>query len=127
MNLTSRGIAGQPRLLIVDDAADALDAWALLLRTEGFAVTTATGGLEGLQQARACRPALIITDLMMPGMDGLALCRALKADPVLKPIPVILWTAATISIVKPVFECFLLKPAAPNILLEHIVALLVKA
>jgi CheY-like chemotaxis protein len=62
---------------------------------------------------------------MMPGMNGLALCRALKADSRLEFIPIILWTAATISVSEPVFDRFLVKPVLLDTLLGHINVLLV--
>lgn len=91
---------------------------------EGFEVVTATGGVDGWRKAQQSSPALVITDLMMPGMNGLALCRALKADSRFALIPIILWTAATISIGEPVFDRFLVKPVLLDTLLEHIKVLL---
>lgn len=124
MNASSRTTDERPAILLVDDAVDALEAWALLLRMEGFEVVTATGGVDGWRKAQQSPPALVITDLMMPGMNGLALCRALKADSRFALIPIILWTAATISIGEPVFDRFLVKPVLLDTLLEHIKVLL---
>lgn len=62
------------------------------LAREGLALTLATSGAEGLRLARALRPRTIILDLLMPGMDGWATLAALKADPELAPIPVVLLT-----------------------------------
>ncbi|SDI83096.1 Response regulator receiver domain-containing protein [Paraburkholderia steynii] len=92
---------------------------------EGFEVVTATGGLDAWHKVQQSPPALVITDLMMPGMNGLALCRALKADSRLEFIPIILWTAAMISVGEPVFDRFLVKPVLLDTLLEHIRVLLV--
>ena len=125
MNVSSRSTDERPAILLVDDAIDALEAWALLLRMEGFEVVTATGGLDAWHKPQQSPPALVITDLMMPGMNGLALCRALKADSRLEFIPIILWTAATISVSEPVFDRFLVKPVLLDTLLEHIKVLLV--
>ncbi|OUL97374.1 response regulator [Paraburkholderia hospita] len=125
MNVSSRSTDERPAILLVDDAIDALEAWALLLRMEGFEVVTATGGQDAWHKAQQSPPALVITDLMMPGMNGLALCRALKADSRLEFIPIILWTAATISVSEPVFDRFLVKPVLLDTLLEHINGLLV--
>ncbi|MFP3555367.1 response regulator [Paraburkholderia sp. SIMBA_049] len=125
VNVSSRSTDERPAILLVDDATDALEAWALLLRMEGFEVVTATGGLDAWHKVQQSPPALVITDLMMPGMNGLALCRALKADSRLEFIPIILWTAATISVGEPVFGRFLVKPVLLDTLLEHIKVLLV--
>jgi CheY-like chemotaxis protein len=62
------------------------------LNKEGFRVETARSGPEGLQRAREMQPSVITLDVMMPHMDGWAVLTALKADPVLNTIPVILVT-----------------------------------
>jgi CheY-like chemotaxis protein len=113
-----------PTLLLVDDEASALEAWALLLSLHEFSVHTASDGNRALQLAKATCPHLIITDLMMPIMDGLALCRALRADPDLANIPIILWTAATRPLKEKgalglLFERCLTKPVAFETLVEH--------
>lgn len=115
----------QPQILLVDDHIDVLDAWALLLEAEGFEVATASSALEALRQTIAEPPDLVVTDLMMPVMDGLALCRRLRADPRLSAIPIILWTAANVRISEPVFDVFLNKPVSIDDMLGHIERLLV--
>lgn len=68
-------------LLLVDDDPVLLALLAKLLRRQGHAVVEAGGGLAGLAAARAAHFDLIITDLMMPDLDGQALTRALRAEP----------------------------------------------
>ncbi len=84
--------AGGPRILIVDDNPDVVEYVANALCDE-FTVIPAGNGNEALELARRRHPHLIISDVMMPGMDGYALCRQLKADDGLRNIPVILLTA----------------------------------
>ncbi len=81
-----------PTLLLVEDNADVR---ALLRRglAAGYHIAEAEHGRAALEQIRACRPDLIISDVMMPEMDGLALCRALQEDDALGDLPVILLTA----------------------------------
>src|SRR5262249_46389899 len=62
------------------------------LQREGLLLATATSGQEGLRLARELRPAVITLDVMMPGMDGWAVLTALKADPTVADIPVIMLT-----------------------------------
>lgn len=81
-------------ILVVDDEFDLLTTWRLVLEMEGYAVGTASNGLLALQWARANLPDLIVTDWMMPTMDGVALCHALAADDTLAQIPVVLSSAA---------------------------------
>lgn len=82
------------KILVVDDEFDLLTTWRLVLQMEGYEVGTASNGLLALESVRAAPPDLIITDWMMPKMDGLALCRALAADDALAQIPVVLSSAA---------------------------------
>jgi signal transduction histidine kinase len=81
-------------VLIVDDITKNLQVVGTILRQAGYAVTPATSGAEALEGLREHLPDLILLDLMMPEMDGLEVCRRLKADPLMRPIPVIFLTAS---------------------------------
>ncbi len=81
------------RILIADDAEDQRMILSGALRRVGYEVNVASNGAEALGIARGTPPDLIITDVLMPEMDGFALCRALKGDPELSTIPVVLHTA----------------------------------
>ena len=80
-------------VLIVNDEPDQLTLMGSLLRKAGYAVLTAEDGLEGLSLARRARPDLVISDVSMPRMNGLAFCREIRADLELKSIPILLVTA----------------------------------
>ena len=84
--------AGIGTVLVIDDEAAVRDLMQRFLTKEGFRVVTALGGEEGLRLARELRPDAITLDVMMPGMDGWAVLSALKADPDLADIPVIMLT-----------------------------------
>ncbi|MCB9779744.1 MAG: response regulator [Alphaproteobacteria bacterium] len=87
--------AGEGELvLIVEDHAD-MRAWLAAVLGEGFRVLTARDGAEGLAMARDHRPRVVVTDLMMPVMDGMALLRALRTDPALGGTPVVIVSAKT--------------------------------
>ena len=79
-------------LLVIDDDPTMHDLMARFLRGEGFRVETASGGEAGLRLAKELRPAVITLDVIMRGMDGWAVLSALKADPDLADIPVIMLT-----------------------------------
>lgn len=81
------------RILIVDDMLDHLFLLEGILREGGYAVTTVQNGAEALQSARSAPPDLVITDLLMPVMDGYTLCREWRADKHLQQIPLIVYTA----------------------------------
>ncbi len=80
-------------ILIVEDESDVADLLRYNLVKAGFSVLTAADGLVGLEMARANRPDVIILDLMLPGLDGHAICKALKHDPNTEGIPILMLTA----------------------------------
>jgi len=84
--------AGLGTVLVIDDEAAVRDLMQRFLTKDGFKVVTASGGEEGLRRARELRPDAITLDVMMPGMDGWAVLSALKADPDVADIPVIMLT-----------------------------------
>ena len=79
-------------VLVVDDDATARELIAEHLKAEGFSVATAAGGLEGLKLAKELRPIAITLDVMMPDLDGWSVLAALRQDPELAEIPVIMIT-----------------------------------
>jgi signal transduction histidine kinase/CheY-like chemotaxis protein len=79
-------------VLVIDDDAHARDLIARSLAGEGFAIVTAASGKEGLRLAREVKPVAITLDVMMPGADGWTVLAALKADPELAGIPVVMVT-----------------------------------
>jgi len=82
------------RVLVVDDISKNLQVVGTMLRNAGYHVMPATSGPQALERAQAQVPDLILLDLMMPEMDGLEVCRRLKADPPTRAIPVIFLTAS---------------------------------
>ncbi|MEW6218184.1 MAG: response regulator [Thermodesulfobacteriota bacterium] len=82
-------------ILVVDDLADNLDLLCAILTGAGYAVRSSTSSLHALQAVRAKPCDLILLDIRMPEMDGLAMCRHLKEDPTLRGIPVIFISALT--------------------------------
>jgi PAS domain S-box-containing protein len=101
------------RILVVDDDAGSRAALAALLRGEGFTTSTASDGEAALEEARRELPSAILTDLQMPGMDGVELCRRVhELDPA---VPVIIMTAhldmqPVIESLRAGAEDYLLKP-----------------
>jgi len=81
------------KILVVEDEPDLLEVLEYNLTREGFRVLTARDGEAGLKQARAELPDALILDLMLPGMDGLEICRRLRADDVTRVLPIVMVTA----------------------------------
>jgi two-component system phosphate regulon response regulator PhoB len=81
------------KILIAEDEADVQELVGLHLRNAGFLPLLAEDGPEAIRRAREEMPNLIVLDIMMAGMDGLEVCRLLKADPATSHIPLIMLTA----------------------------------
>ncbi|MDM0116558.1 response regulator [Variovorax sp. J22R133] len=84
-----------PRILIVDDNATNVKILVARLGAEGYDVVSAADGEEGLAAARQLTPDLILLDVMMPKLDGIEVCRRLRADPDFPFVPIIVVTAMT--------------------------------
>ena len=82
-----------PLVLVVDDDPDILDAICEILAGEGYRVARARHGLEALQRVEEERPALILLDLMMPVMDGLAFAHAVRQTPRGGDLPIVVISA----------------------------------
>jgi len=110
------------KLLIVDDEVAILEALMDILSVEGYAVSTAANGAEGLQQVGRDRPDLILLDLMMPVMDGQEMLRRLKEDPSLRSIPVVVMSAGRVTKAELQGSRFLAKPFELDDLLDTVTA-----
>jgi CheY-like chemotaxis protein len=81
------------KILIVEDQADIREVIRITLELEDFELHEAANGDEGLRLASQLRPDLVLSDVMMPGMNGLQLCQRIKGDPSLKRTKVVLLSA----------------------------------
>ncbi len=119
-----------PRVLVVDDKDENIYMLRALLAGHGFAVTSAKNGAEALAKARRERPDLVISDILMPVMDGFTLCRHWKSDPVLKQVPFIFYTANYTEAKDEQLaynvgaDRFIVKPQEPSAFIEIISAVL---
>jgi two-component system phosphate regulon response regulator PhoB len=86
-------IVSRENVLVVDDERDILELVKYNLDKEGYQVTTVATGEDALLAAHNKLPDIIVLDLMLPGVDGLEVCRRLKADPKTSGIPVVMLTA----------------------------------
>jgi diguanylate cyclase (GGDEF)-like protein len=112
-------------ILIAEDSPTQAEKLQYLLEGHGFAVTIAPDGMQALAAARRRKPALIVSDVMMPEMDGFALCGELKRDEQLKDVPLILLTTLSdVSDIMKGLECgadnFIRKPYEDRYLLARV-------
>jgi DNA-binding response OmpR family regulator len=114
------------RILIVDDEAHIVELVRLYLEREGFRVEGAADGAQGLQLNRELRPAMLILDLMLPEVDGLEVCRQVRAE---SDVPIVMLTARDEDIDKIVglelgADDYLTKPFNPRELVARVKAIL---
>ena len=126
------------KILVVDDDPDILDSVAMILESQGYEVVTARDGIEGMATLKAENPDLMILDLMMPKMDGFAVCKELQ-DPrwsKYKNIPILLLTSVREEASRRRYELetgleldvddYVEKPMSPDVLLERVNRLIKK-
>jgi len=117
------------RILVIEDEDDIRDLLAYNLQREGYEVQGAASGEAGLDKARLEKPDLILLDLMLPGLDGLAVCRALKAAADTRDISIVIVSAkgeeADVVVgLELGADDYVTKPFSPRILLARIRAAL---
>jgi two-component system response regulator VicR len=114
------------RVVCIEDEPEMIDLVRLILGRKGFNVIGANGGIEGLETVRREKPDLVLLDLMMPDMDGWEVYQQMKADIVLREIPVVVVTAKAQSIDKVLglhiakVDDYITKPFGPQELLESV-------
>jgi len=126
------------KILIVDDDPDILDALTIILEAQGYQVSTARDGVEGLAALKAAPPDLLVLDLLMPKMDGFAVCKELH-DPrwsKFKGLPILILTSVREEASRRRYELetgleldvddYVEKPIAPDVLLARVSQLLKK-
>ncbi len=113
-------------ILCIEDDADMISLFRLIFERNGFDVSGATGGEDGLRKVREIKPDLVLLDLMMPHMDGWEVYQQMKADNDTKNIPVIVVTAKAQNIDKVLglhiakVDDYITKPFSPSELLKSV-------
>lgn len=83
----------KPSILVIDDEKDILKLLQYNLEKEGYSFFSAKTGEEGFEAAKSKKPDLVVLDLMLPGIDGLEVCKLLKNNAATRPIPILMLTA----------------------------------
>ena len=113
------------RILVVDDEEDLLELISFNLKKEGYRVTTVATGEAAINGARSTIPDLIVLDLLLPKVDGLNVCKTLKADPKTAHIPIVMLTAKSeeadvVSGLELGADDYITKPFSPRVLLARL-------
>ena len=116
-------------VLVVDDEEDILELVKYNLTKEGYAVVAVATGEDALAAARTKQPDAVVLDLMLPGLDGLEVCRRMKGDPTLRHIPIVMLTAkGTEADIVTGLELgasdYITKPFSPRVLTARVKAVL---
>lgn len=119
------------KILIIDDDVDTLRLVGLMLQRQGYEISAASNGSQGLTKALEERPDLILLDVMMPDMDGYEVTRRLRKNPVTAAIPIMMFTAKTqlddkVTGFEVGADDYLTKPTHPTELQAHVKALLAR-
>ena len=125
----SRGAMAKESILVVDDEREILELVKYNLAKEGYSVVCVETGEDALSAARLKLPDLVLLDLMLPGVDGLEVCRKLKADPKTQDIPVVMLTAKggeadIVAGLELGADDYVTKPFSPRVLTARIKAVL---
>ncbi len=122
----------QPRILIVEDERGLVQSLTWYFNREGYETIIASDGLEGLRKAQTMAPDVVLLDLMLPGMNGLDVCRELRSADRTKHIPIIMITARAEETDQIVgfsmgADDYVTKPFSNKVLLQRVKALLRRA
>jgi two-component system alkaline phosphatase synthesis response regulator PhoP len=129
LRMMSGGMGMKGTIVVVDDEANIRELVRYNLEKEGFACLEAEDGPAGLELVREARPDLVVLDIMLPGTDGLEVCRLLKASPATAGIPIIMLTAKaeeidTVLGLEMGADDYVAKPFSPRELVARVKAVL---
>jgi two-component system alkaline phosphatase synthesis response regulator PhoP len=122
-------VMAKERVLVVDDERDILELVKYNLSKDGFTVTCVQTGEDALREARTSHPGIIVLDLMLPGLDGLEVCRILKNDAKTQHIPILILSAKgeesdVVAGLELGAADYVTKPFSPRVLLARVRAVL---
>jgi two-component system, OmpR family, alkaline phosphatase synthesis response regulator PhoP len=117
------------RILVIEDEEEILELLRYNLTKQGYRVVCASCGEDGLKAARTETPNLVLLDLMLPGVDGMEVCRRLKAEPALQAVPIVMLTAKgeeadVVAGLEIGADDYVTKPFSPRVLIARVRAAL---
>jgi two-component system, OmpR family, alkaline phosphatase synthesis response regulator PhoP len=123
--MSQTSLLKRKRILVVEDEPDLLELLRLRFKEEGYAIATAMNGLDAVKKARSTMPDLILLDVMLPELDGFAVCEILRKDPATASIPVVMLTGLSGQLsrcagIDSGATDFVTKPATPDEIVSKI-------
>ena len=120
------------KILVVDDDAELVELLSFNLKQAGYVIGTASNGADALKRVRSFEPDLIVLDVMMPELDGFAVCEILRRDPTTAAIPILMLTALSSELGRLAglgsgASDFMSKPFSPRLIVARVEDLLKKA
>ena len=119
------------KILVVDDDAELVELVSFNLKQAGYSIGTVSNGMDAIKKARSLAPDLIVLDVMMPELDGFAVCEILRRDSATATLPILMLTALSSELGRVAglgsgASDFLTKPFSPRLLVQRIDELLQK-
>lgn len=127
--MSSKSSGSKGTIAVIEDEPDILEVIAYILAREGYEVIHAVDGESGLDEVRSRLPDLVLLDLMLPGLDGMEVCRQLRSDPRTRAIPLVMVTAKggendVVSGLRTGADDYVTKPFSPRELAARVEAVL---
>jgi len=119
------------KILVVEDNTELLELLRLSFKHAGFSVATATNGIEALKKVRSVSPNLVVLDLVLPELDGFAVCETLRRDQTAASLPILVLTGLTSEIsrlagLESGATEYVTKPVSPELLVSRIKEILAR-
>jgi DNA-binding response OmpR family regulator len=120
------------KILVVDDDAELVELISFNLKQAGYSIGTASNGVEAIKKTHSLEPDLIVLDVMMPELDGFAVCEILRRDTATATVPIMMLTALSSELGRVAglgsgASDFVTKPFSPRLLVQRIEELLQKS
>lgn len=131
MRLCANNAVMRKKILVVDDDAELVELISFHLKQAGYSIGTASNGVDAIKKAHSLGPDLIVLDVMMPELDGFAVCEILRRDAATARLPIMMLTALSSELSRVAglgsgASDFITKPFSPRLLVQRIGELLQK-
>ena len=129
--MSQTSLLRRKKILVVEDQTDLLELLREHFKDEGFAIATATNGVDAIRKARSLTPDLVLLDVILPELDGFAVCETLRKDPTTAHVPILMITGLPGQLtrcagIESGATDFVTKPVTPHELLVRVKEMLAR-